>query len=54
MNTIQTRVKANGYATIYRWIKAGTITPIKIAGRTLIPKSEVDRLKKKKQESHRQ
>jgi len=33
------------YVTIYRWIKAGKLTPIRIAGRTLIPKSEVERLK---------
>ena len=34
-----------GYATLYRWIKVGKLTPIRIAGRTLIPKSEVERLK---------
>ena len=34
------------YATLYRWIRAGKLTPIRIAGRTLIPKSEVERLKK--------
>ncbi|MBA7486176.1 hypothetical protein ES707_21729 [subsurface metagenome] len=33
------------YATLYRWIKAGKLMPIRIAGRTLIPKSEVERLK---------
>jgi len=33
------------YATLYRWIKAGKLIPIRIAGRTLIPKSEVERLK---------
>ena len=32
------------YATLYRRIKAGKITPIRIAGRTLIPKSEIERL----------
>ena len=37
-----------GYATLYRWIKAGKLIPIRIAGRTLIPKSEIDRLKNKK------
>jgi len=37
-----------GYATLYRWIKSGKLTPIRIAGRTLIPKGEVDRLKKEK------
>jgi excisionase family DNA binding protein len=36
------------YATLYRWVKAGKITPIRIAGRTLIPKSEVQRLKNDK------
>ena len=34
-----------GYATLYRWIKAGKLTPIRIAGRTLIPQSEIERLK---------
>ena len=33
-----------GYATLYRWIKSSKIIPIKLAGRTLIPKSEVERL----------
>lgn len=35
-----------GYATLYRWIKAGKLIAIKLAGRTLIPKSEVKRLEK--------
>ena len=34
-----------GYTTLYRWIKAGKIHTISIAGRTLIPKSEIERLK---------
>lgn len=34
-----------GIATVWRWIKANKIIAIKIAGRTLIPKSEVERLK---------
>jgi len=34
-----------GYATLYRWIKANKIIAVKLAGRTLIPKSEVDRVK---------
>ena len=34
-----------GYATIYRWIKSGKLVPIKICGHTLIPKSEIDRIK---------
>ena len=36
------------YATLYRRIKAGELTPIRIAGRTLIPKSEAERVKKEK------
>ena len=36
-----------GYATLYRWIKGGKLISVKLAGRTLIPKSEVKRLKKK-------
>jgi excisionase family DNA binding protein len=40
-----------GYATLYRWIKAGKLISIKLAGRTLIPKTEVERLQKKK-DSH--
>jgi len=34
-----------GYATVFRWIKAGKLIPLRIGGRTLIPKSEVERLK---------
>lgn len=37
-----------GYATLYRRIKAGKLIAIKLAGRTLIPKSEVERLQKEK------
>lgn len=36
------------YATIYRWIKANKIFPLRIVGRTLIPKSEVERLQKER------
>jgi len=35
-----------GYATLYRWIKANKITVVRLGGRTLIPKSEVERLGK--------
>ena len=35
-----------GYATLYRWIKAGIIIPVRGDGRTLIPKSEIERLRK--------
>jgi len=37
-----------GYATLYRWIKSGKLISIKLAGRTLIPKTEVDRIKKER------
>jgi excisionase family DNA binding protein len=35
-----------GVATVWRWIKAGKIITVTIAGRTLIPSSEVERIKK--------
>ena len=34
-----------GYATLFRWIKAGKLISLKIDGRTLIPQSEIKRLK---------
>jgi excisionase family DNA binding protein len=37
-----------GYATLYRWIKDGKLIPLRVGGRTLIPKSEVERLKTNK------
>lgn len=37
-----------GYATLYRWIKSGKLLAIKLAGRTLIPKTEVERLQKER------
>ena len=37
-----------GYATLYRWIKAGKLIPIRIAGRTLIPQCEIDRLQRER------
>jgi len=37
-----------GYATVYRWIKSGKIIAVRLAGRTLIPKSEVERLRRLK------
>jgi len=35
------------YMTLYRWIKDGKIIPLKLNHRTLIPKSEINRLKNK-------
>lgn len=37
-----------GVATIWRRIRDGKIIVIRIAGRTLIPKSEIERLKKER------
>jgi len=34
-----------GYATLFRRIKAGHIQVIKLGGRTLVTKSEIDRVK---------
>lgn len=38
-----------GIATLFRWLKSGKIIPLKVGGRTLITKSEVERLKKAKE-----
>jgi excisionase family DNA binding protein len=35
-----------GYATLYRWIKAGKLNPVRSEHRTYILKVEVERLKK--------
>ncbi|GAI75046.1 unnamed protein product [marine sediment metagenome] len=42
------RLLGIGYATLYRWIKDGKLIPLRIGGRTFIPKSEVERLKNEK------
>ncbi len=34
-----------GYATFYRWIKKGLISPVKIGGRHYVTQSDVARLK---------
>ncbi len=34
-----------GYATVYRWIASGKIIPVRMDNRTLIPRSEIERLK---------
>lgn len=41
-----------GIATLFRWMRSGKIIPIRIYRRTFIPKSEVERLKKKATESN--
>jgi len=38
-----------GVATVWRRIKDGKIVPLRVSGRTLIPKSEIEREKKKKE-----
>jgi len=38
-----------GYATVYRWIASGKIIPVRMDNRTLIPRSEVERLQKEKE-----
>jgi len=35
-----------GVATVWRWIKSGKVHVLRISGRTLIPRSEIDRLRK--------
>ena len=37
-----------GIATLFRWLKAGAIIPLKIQGRTYITKSEIERKRKEK------
>lgn len=36
-----------GIATLFRWMKKNSIISVKLSGRTLIPKSEIERLTKK-------
>jgi len=40
------RLLGKGYATVYRWIASGRIIPVRMDNRTLIPRSEVERIKK--------
>lgn len=37
-----------GIATLWRWVKRGKLIPLRLSGRTFIPKSEVERLKEEK------
>lgn len=36
-----------GIATLFRWMRKGEIVPLRISGRTFIPKSEIERCNKK-------
>ena len=44
------RLMGIGYATLYRWIKKGKVAPVRVSGRTLIPKFEIERLKRSQDE----
>ena len=35
-----------GIATVFRWLKSGKLVPFRWDGRTYIPRSEIDRLRK--------
>lgn len=37
-----------GYATLFRWIKKGRLTSVKIAGKNYFPQCEIDRLKRER------
>lgn len=37
-----------GIATLYRWMQAGRIRPVRLLNRTLIPAEEVARLSRKR------
>ena len=45
------RMLGIGYVTVYRWIKAGKLIPVRVDKRTLIPKSEIVRLNKRKEQA---
>jgi len=40
-----------GYATLYRWIKKGLVSPVKINGQNYFTKSDVDRLNRQRRAS---
>jgi len=40
------RLLGKGIATIWRWIRDEKILAVRIGGRTLIPRQEIERLKK--------
>ena len=42
------RLSGRGVATVWRWIRDGKIVVIRINGRTLVPESEIEKLKSKK------
>jgi len=42
------KLLGKGIATIWRWIRDEKILAVRIGGRTLIPKREIDRLQKER------
>jgi len=40
------KLLGKGVATIWRWIRSEKILAVRIGGRTLIPKKEIERLQK--------
>lgn len=40
------KLLGKGIATIWRWIRSDKILVVRIGGRTLIPKKEIERLQK--------
>ena len=40
------RLLGKGTATIWRWIRSDKVLVVRIGGRTLIPKREIERLQK--------
>jgi len=40
------KLLGKGIATIWRWIRSDKILVVRIGGRTLIPKQEIERLQK--------
>lgn len=41
------KLLGKGVATIWRWIRSDKILAVRIGGRTLVPKKEIERLQKK-------
>ena len=40
------KLLGKGVATIWRWIRSGKVLVVRIVGRTLIPKKEIERLQR--------
>ena len=40
------KILGKGVATIWRWIRSDKILAVRIGGRTLVPKKEIERLQK--------